>query len=162
MSESNIIPIKVGQLIPLLLQLIEPEDDVTYYAKAEIKDETGAVLETITMSDIGNGLFTDRSYQMPDLNYVIAFYSIWLDDVFTEESDFSETHDMITRDDGPLKINSEITATIIAQDELTATVSQSSQASALVESEKTVMANITKLDEVSAGVTSNEITGDVE
>ena len=80
------LQIEVGQEVPVLLQI---EDGATdQYPQAEIRDNGGNLITTLSLSHEANGCYTPLSpYTMPDEDFIKITYIVYSDSGHTTESD---------------------------------------------------------------------------
>ncbi len=93
------IPVTVGTIIPLTLQLLCPDPAIIYYAKVKLLNRDGTLYQEQALTSIGNGIFIDNSVGMPDKDYLTAVYETYLDPGFNTESDYCDATDIFTKAD---------------------------------------------------------------
>ncbi|RLC88901.1 MAG: hypothetical protein DRJ03_01280 [Chloroflexi bacterium] len=77
--------LEVGDAVPLSLQIVDGATD--QYPQAEIYDNEGNNLTTISLSHVGDGLYQPSSpYTMPDEVFINAVYIVYSDSGHTTES----------------------------------------------------------------------------
>lgn len=83
-------PVALGKPVRLNLQLDDGEESLPLIVKAVISDEFGNILANdIQLAHVGQGLFKDASFIMPDVPELIAQYFIYEADGVTLNSDYS-------------------------------------------------------------------------
>lgn len=93
-------PVKVGQPIPLALQL--SDDNGALYVQAQLKDGDGVDLpgSPVQLGHVGGGLYISTTQNFPAISQVHAIYRVYDDAGFTERSvdHFATVTDIFYRD----------------------------------------------------------------
>lgn len=76
--------LKVGEVVPLVHQMFDTSDVV--FPRAVIKDGSGTILATKDLALIGQGLYSDRTYLMPDLAAISVQYFTFQDNTYTDRA----------------------------------------------------------------------------
>lgn len=89
----------VGSAIPLMLSLKGQNDATGVIVRAIIRNPAGTqVGSTITLTHIGEGLFTDQSVNMPDSDFVSVRYLIFEGDGTTPHPAYLSASEIFLRD----------------------------------------------------------------
>jgi len=72
MEGCRLIPVKVGEKIPLSLQVYDGNPDLS--VKCNLLDTSGKLFFTVPLSHISNGLYLNSEVEMPENDYLIAQY----------------------------------------------------------------------------------------
>lgn len=77
-----------GKKIPLALQ-IQDISDGPYFVKCRLikPDNSELGVSPVTLTDLGNGLFTNYSVTMPNEQFILAQYIVYEDAGFTTQSE---------------------------------------------------------------------------
>lgn len=93
------VHLRVGEKVPLTLQLECFQTGVTYYAIAIVKDDDGALIQNVPLTPMGDGYFQDKSLSMPDKPFISARYETYLDSGYTQRAEYCQTLDLFTKDE---------------------------------------------------------------
>lgn len=66
------IPVKVGEKIPLTLQVYDGNPDLQ--VKCTLMDKYGAVFMNVKLDHISSGLYVNNSMEMPEMDFLIGQY----------------------------------------------------------------------------------------
>lgn len=93
------VPIAPGSSVPLALLL---EDGAAgKFPQAEIRDPAGTLLNTLDLTHIASGHYTNTTFLMPDEAWVAVVYIVYNEIGHTTESiDHLRDQDVFTRDEG--------------------------------------------------------------
>jgi len=96
---------KVGEILGLSLQAFDGASGI--YPQAILRDSGGGLLDTKDLTHIADGLYTDRTFFMPDNALVTAQYKVYLDASHTElDLNYQDSIDVFVKDveDGSTRI----------------------------------------------------------
>ena len=101
--------LRVGEKIPLTLQLECFDSGLTYYVLAVVKDDDGVLVQNVALTPQGDGYFQDKNLEMPDRPFLSSRYEVYLDAGFTTRADYCESYDLFTKDEtetgGPVTLS---------------------------------------------------------
>ena len=80
------IQVKVGDLIPLTLQVYDKRTDLTVTAK--LVDNFGVLIAEKELASFGDGLYMSQTIQMPDVKFIIAQYFVTPDEYEVSSDQF--------------------------------------------------------------------------
>lgn len=94
----SMIKAKVGELLSVSLQAFNGAEDL--YPQAIVRDTAGAVLATIDLSHVGDGLYVNRTFLMPNFVIVTTQYKVYTDSDHTVlHEDYQDGLDVYVKDD---------------------------------------------------------------
>lgn len=70
-------PIEAGKILPISMLL--HDKDATKFIKAKIYNDANVILSTVTLVNIGGGLYSYDVFVMPDISYVKVQYDVFND-----------------------------------------------------------------------------------
>ena len=80
MSGSTSTPVRVGDPVPLKLQL--GRDEGTLFVQTEIRDRAGVLLAFENLTHVANGLYSSEGFVMPDEDLISATYRVFEDNAY--------------------------------------------------------------------------------
>lgn len=116
---------KVGELLGLSLQAFDGA--TTLYPQAILRNSAGALLATLDLAHVGDGLYTNRTYFMPDNALLTAQYKVYSDAGHTNlDVNYEESIDVFVKDtstDTPGVVDGTLVGILDDEDDLVGSVS---------------------------------------
>jgi hypothetical protein len=91
------IKLIVGEVVPVSLQAFDGATGL--FPQCILKDSSGTILTTLDLAHVGAGLYTNRTYSMPDNAIVTAQYKVYTDATHTTlDLNYQDDLDVFVRD----------------------------------------------------------------